>query len=46
MIFQALSETEKKDVQEEQDVNRILTIIFKVIRIISDDFLIYLNSDF
>ena len=46
MIFQALSEIEKKDVQEEQDVNRILTIIFKVIRIISDDFLIYLNSDF
>lgn len=44
MIFLALLETEKKDVQEELDVNLILTIILKVIRIVSDDFLIYLNN--
>jgi hypothetical protein len=46
MIFQASSEIEKKDVLEEQDVNLILTIILKVIRNISDDFLIYLKFDF
>jgi len=44
MIFQVSSEIEKKDVQEELDVNLILTIILKVIRIVSDDFLIYLNN--